>query len=101
MFVETKCQSIQKQSILGILIPEGNQQSFVILNFGAGASRVSGNSEISINATKALYQQWSNPLTFREIIVELGGEIVNKVEHSDYNFELDNLQKDSFIKIFE
>lgn len=101
LFLETKCQSIQNQTILGILIPEKDRQCFVLLNFGAGASRVSGNSEISLLATKALFQQWSNPISFKDVILEFGAEIVGKIEDSDYNLSLDNLQKDSFIKIFK
>lgn len=100
LFLETKCQSVQKQTVLGMLMPENDRQCFVILNFGAGQSRVSGNTEVSINATKALYQQWSNPISFRKIITELNGEMVNKKEDADYNFALDNLQKDSFMKVF-
>lgn len=100
LFVETKCQSIQRQTILGILIPERKRQCFVILNFGAGASRVSGNSEISMLATKALYQQWSNPITFNFMIQELGGEIVGRIEDAEFNFSLDNLEKDSFLNVF-
>ena len=101
LFLETKCQSVQKQNILGMLIPEDEKLCFVILNFGAGQSRVSGNSEITITATKALFQQWSNPISLREIIIGLGGEIVSEIEKSDYNLSLDNLQKDSFINLFK
>lgn len=101
LFLETKCQSVQNQTILGMLIPENGRQCFVILNFGAGECRVSGNSEITITATKALYQQWNNPLSLREILIAFGGEIVKDVEKSDYNLSLNNLQKDSFINIFK
>ncbi|CAZ97387.1 hypothetical protein [Zobellia galactanivorans] len=101
LFLETKCQSVQRQTILGMLIPEKERQCFVVLNIGAGASRVSGNSEISLLATKALFQQWSNPILFRDLILALGAEIVEKIEDADYNFSLDNLQKDSFIKLFQ
>ena len=100
LFVETKCQSIQRQTILGMLMPENDQQCFVLLNFGAGQCRVSGNSDVSLNATKALYQQWSNPISFRELILELGAEIVKRNEHSDYDFSLNLLQKDSFLNVF-
>lgn len=101
LFLDTKCQSIQRQTILGILIPEKEKQTFVILNFGAGQCRVSGNSEITLTATKALFQQWNNPLSLREILVAFDGEIVEEVENADYNLSLNNLQKDSFINIFK
>lgn len=101
LFVETKCQSVQSQTILGILIPEKNRQSFVMLNFGAGECRVSGNSEITVLATKALYQQWSNPLSLKTILTALGGEILHEPVNAQYNLSLKNLQKDSFINIFK
>jgi len=101
LFVETKCQSVQRQTILGMLLPERNQQCFVLLNMGAGQSRVSGNSEISHMATQALFQQWSNPISFREIITQLGAEVVTERKQVDFDFSLDNLQKDSFLKVFE
>ncbi len=101
LFVETKCQSVQRQTILGLLIPEKEKQCFVLLNFGAGASRVSGNSETSITATKALFQQWNNPITFREIVELLGGEIVDDEDQADFDFSLSILKKDSFINVFK
>jgi len=100
LFVETKCQSVQKQTILGMLMPTKTQQCFVLLNFGAGESRVSGNSEIATLATKALYQQWRDPLSFRDVLTSLGAEVVANKYHADYDFSLDQLQKDSFVKVF-
>ncbi|NDI97865.1 hypothetical protein GWA97_02120 [Flavobacterium sp. LaA7.5] len=100
LFAEVKCQSVERGTVLGMLIPEGKRQSFVLLNFGSGNARVSGNSEVSILATQALYQQWHNPLMFNNIIELLGGEIVTKEDEADYNFSLNKLEKDSFIKIF-
>jgi len=101
LFVEAKCQSVQRQTILGLLIPDKKEQCFVILNFGAGTTRVSGNSELSMTATKALFQQWSNSITLKEIILELGGEVIADAQEADYNFSLDNLEKDSILKVFE
>ena len=84
-----------------MLIPKGNKQSFVLLNFGAGHARVSDNNKMSDVATAALYSQWNNAFTFNDLVVLLGAKIVFKPEDADYNFSLDSLQKDSFIKIFE
>lgn len=101
LFAEIKCQSVQKETILGMLIPKKDKQTFVLLNFGAGHARVSGNSEISKLSTKALYQQWNKPLSFNKIIKLLGAEIINVPEESEFNYSLDNLEKDSFINIFQ
>lgn len=101
LFAEIKCESVQKQTILGMLLPKAEKQCFVLLNFGAGNARISGNSAISNLATKALYQQWNAPLSFREMITLLGAEIVTEKEQADYDFSLETLQKDSFLQPFQ
>ncbi|MFK7748895.1 MAG: hypothetical protein AB8B65_10915 [Kordia sp.] len=101
LFAEIKCASVQSQTILGIMIPKKDKQCFVLLNFGAGHARISGNSEISDLATKALYQQWNKPLSFNKIVKILGVEIVTVKEQADFDFSLDTLEKDSFLKPFK
>jgi hypothetical protein len=100
LFFETKCQSVQRQTILGLLVPENEKQSFVLLNVGAGHTRVSANSDISILATDAFIQQWRDPFTLRALLTICGAEIVNSVENADYDFSINKLQKDSFINVF-
>ena len=101
LFVEIKTESIQRQMILGILIPKEDKQCFVLLNFGAGHTRVSGNSEISEIATRALYQQYSKPLTLNKLLKKLGVEFVEDREKADIDLSLDTLEKDTIIKIFQ
>lgn len=101
LFADIRTECVQNQMVLGIFIPEGDKQSFVVLNFGAGHARVSGYSETAEIATKALYQQWSYPLGFTEIIKTLGGKVTEDKEKADYDFSLDKLDRDSFTKIFK
>ena len=100
LFLDVKCQSVQKQNILGLFIPKKDKQCFVLLNFGAGHVRVSGNSPLTEISTKALRQQWNKPLTFNKIIEMLGAEIVEKPEEATFDYSLNALEKDSFTKIF-
>jgi hypothetical protein len=100
LFAEIKCKSIQKQMIIGMVIPKKQRQCFVVLNFGSGNARVSGNSQLSNIATKALYQQWSKPYSFNKLLKLLGAEIVDKPELADHDFSINNIEKDSFIKLF-
>jgi hypothetical protein len=100
LFAEVKTESVQKQTVLGIFLPKGDKQVFVILNFGAGHARVSGYSPVVQTATKALYQQWSKPLSFNRVVKKLGAEIVDTPEEADNDFSLDALEKDSFTKLF-
>ncbi|UEQ76470.1 hypothetical protein [Chryseobacterium arthrosphaerae] len=101
LFAEAKCNSIQTQTILGMLLPKDGKQCFVLLNFGAGHSHISGNSEVSVMATTALYQQWYEAMSFNKLIKELGAEITAEKAEADYDFSLKSLEKDSFIKIFK
>ncbi|MBK1895650.1 hypothetical protein [Chryseobacterium paridis] len=100
LFAEIKCTSPQKQTILGMLLLKGGKQCFTLLNFGAGHSHVSGNSEVSKMATDALYQQWYEPLSFNILAEELGATITTDKEEADFDFSLETLDKDSFIRIF-
>lgn len=100
LFAEVKCQSVQSQTIIGMVLPDGNEQCFVILNFGAGQARVSGNSEISKMATSALYQQWREGLMLNEVIDMLGGTLSSDNSNVDYDLSLNKLTKDSLINLF-
>ncbi|MCD0477554.1 hypothetical protein LPB90_03760 [Chryseobacterium sp. LC2016-29] len=101
LFAETKCNSVQKQTILGMLLPKDGKQCFVLLNFGAGNSHISGTSEVSTMATNALYQQWYESISFNHLIEKLGAIITSEKEEADFDFSLKTLEKDSFTKIFK
>jgi hypothetical protein len=101
VFAEAKCSSVQKQTILGMLLPKDGKQCFVLLNFGAGHSHVSGNSDVSVMATRALYQQWYEAFSFNQLVEELGATITSDKDEADFDFSLESLEKDSFIKIFK
>lgn len=101
LFVEVKVQSVQKQSIIGMLIPEGKRQSFVLMNIGSGQVRVSGRSEHDTVARVALTQEWGMPLSLNELVVEFGAKLVKDREDADIDLSLDSLERDTFIKLFE
>lgn len=100
LFMEVKVESIQKQNVLGLFLPKGDKQTFVLLNFGSGSTRVSSKNNITEIANKALRQQWDNAYTFNSLIQSLGGELAETREDADFDFSLDTLEKDSFIKVF-
>lgn len=100
LFAEVKCQSVQKQTVLGMLLPDGAEQSFVVLNFGAGHSRVSGNTKISEIATRALVQQWKNALSLTEVIELLGGKITSNKHEAEYDLSLNTLTMDRLMNVF-
>jgi hypothetical protein len=100
LFVQEKCQSVQKQTILGVFLQEDDKQCFTILNCSSGSKSVSDGSKNNLLTIKALYQQWRKPLSFNKLVKELGGEIVEDRTEADFDFSLDGLEKDSFMKVF-
>jgi len=100
LFMEVRCEAIQRQMVLGLIIPEKERQSFVLLNFAAGHAHVSGGSEIATLARTALLQQWRNPVTLNMMLVSLGSERVEKREDAEIDLSLESLEKDTIIKLF-
>ena len=101
LMAEIKTKTAQKESYIGLLMPKGELQQFILLNFGASELRVSGNSDMAAVATKALVQQWSNTVSFNKMVKLLGAEIVDTPIGVDYDFSLSEITKDSFINIFK
>ena len=108
VWAEIKCNSIQKQTILGMMIPNDDQTvSFMIMNMGAGNAHVSGSSNTTNLATKALFQEWKNPYSFNTLVAELGGTIINTLDDvteenidSVVDLTVNALAKDTFTKLF-
>ena len=99
VMLEVKCQSVQKQNIVGMFLPEKGKIAFVVLNFGAGSARVSGNSPLTATATSALFHQWKDQLTLKSVCKLLGATITDKTA-ADIDLSLESLEKDSFIGMF-
>ena len=101
LFLEAPVKAVQKQSVIGLLVPEGKRMSFVVFNFGAGSSRVSGYDEKSTLARVAMGQEWRNPLSFNDLVETLGATLVKDPKKADVDLSLNKLEKDTFIKLFQ
>ena len=105
LIAETRTKTIQKQMVVGMFLPNhygsDNKGAFVTLNLGAGHSRVSGSSPITVWATKALFGKWSDPMTLKNVIDHIGFDRVDTAEEADFDLSPDNLEKDTFVKLFE
>lgn len=104
LFMEAKCKSVGKETILGFILPEegGERQSFVLLNSSIGNLPVSGNSPAVQLAITALTEEWTgNPMTFNDLIMLLGAEIVSEKEEADVDLSLDKVEKDSFVNLLQ
>jgi hypothetical protein len=101
LFAEVMCESVQTQSVLGMLAEDKDKQVFVLLNFGAGQLRVSNNSELTDISRAAIEEQWLQSITFDKLLKALGATIVRSKEKSDYSLDLEDLNKNSFTEILE
>lgn len=101
VMLDEKTNSVQNNTVIGMFIPrEDGNQTFVLLNMGAGHANVSGWDALSDLRTTAFFQEWSNPYTLNKLLTTLGAEIVDDVTDVDVNLSLDSLDKDTFINIF-
>lgn len=98
---EVKCNSIQKQMYLGLIQSTTDGNCFTLLNFGSGHTRIGGDSELSTISCKALVEQYNSTIHLNDLIVFLGGEIVDKVDDGVYNLSPEVLEKDTLINIFQ
>lgn len=96
LFVDIKTETVQKNNTVGLFLPEEENQSFVVLNFGAGGRHISTYSELELNA---FIQEWSNPFSLNELLDTLGVEMTDK-DNCTIDLSLDNLEKDTFINLF-
>lgn len=95
------CNSVQKQTILGILLPAGGNKKlrFTVLNIGSGNARVSGNSAISTMAKKALYQKWNDCLMLKDVLLGANMIIVDDPATADFDLSPASLEKDTLINL--
>lgn len=98
---EAKTNSVQKQTVIGVILQSADHmQKFIVLNVGAGSSRVSGNDCTSAKYTRALYQEYINSFSFNDLIVLLGGVLTSVPSDADYNLSIKELTKDSLMTLF-
>lgn len=93
-------QAVEKQTVIGIFIPEEDQQTFIVLNFGSGQLRVSSRSGLITLSNTALVQKWKNTISFNNLVTLLGAEVVSDPDEAEFNFNINSLEKDSFIQLF-
>ena len=105
VMAEIRTESVQKNTVLGLFMQECDEiRSFTLLNFGAGNAHVSGESEVSVMATKALYEQWKNPLSLNDVLIECGYNVISTKNDEtvlDFNLEFDTITKSTFIDLFQ
>lgn len=101
VLAEVKTCSVQNQTVVGLLINEGNNVgSFTLLNFGSGSTPVAGSGYMAGVTTKALSQVLYNGFHFNFLLEELNYKVVDSFEDNAINLSIPNLTKISFMEFF-
>jgi len=98
VLAEFEVKTVSRENILGVL----DNNTFTVFSLSSGNNRVSTSSR-SMSQVEALHQQYNNQVTLNDIILELGGKIVNDINNKSItdNLSIDNLEKDTLIKLFQ
>lgn len=100
VMAEVACKSVQKQTYLGLMShDELGKNEFMLLNCGAGSLRVSSNNSQSRWGVEALKAK-RKEITLNELLVMLGGKLVDNPSEADYDFSVENISKDSLMNLF-
>lgn len=96
----TATETIQKQSIVGLIIPEGNGTSAIVINCGGGNIQVSSSSDSSDILRRALAAKWSSCFYVNDLLEFCGATLVDSPEHADIDLTPSKLTKDSILSLF-
>jgi len=101
VWVDEHTQSVKQESIIGLFLPEeGDKVSFVMLNTACGTGSASSGREHTIQFNKAMVEQYSNQFTLNLLLEYIGFELTDTANDATIDLSLDNLERDTFVKLF-
>lgn len=97
-----KVKTTNRSSICGLLqTEEDGRMSYTVMFFSNGATAVSNECQLIGTARDALIQQWSNPLSLKDVLSMLNYNVVHDFsEEIDFDLSVAKLTKDSFVDLF-
>lgn len=98
LIFETKTETVQKNSIVGMLLP--NPTRFIVLNLGAGGRNVSGRSDLSDMQRESFKNQYSGMYSLNRLLELCGGEVINTVHEDAVDLSPESLEKDTLLNLF-
>ena len=101
VMLSEKCESIQKQTILGLMTSTGNESTFTIMNVNSGNNYIGNATEKSMTALAALAHEYSNQISLKDILSLIGYSFETTQENADIDLSLNNISKEKFILLFE
>lgn len=102
VWVEAMSQSIKRETIIGLFLPEDNGHvSFVMLNTAIGNANAASGSVHTAQFNKALVEQYSTQMTLNDLLEYVGFELTQTQNDATIDLSLDMLNRDTFVELFK
>jgi hypothetical protein len=72
-----------------------------MLNTAIGNVNVSNDTKHTQNFNQALLEQYTNQFTLNDLLEYVGFELTTEVDDATIDLSLNNLERDTFVKLFE
>ncbi len=95
----SKTKISEKQKVLGLLITTKDECRFYFSETSIGRPITSSDTEYMKNARDYLVQFYSNTISFNDILIRAGAQIVESADDADIDLSPENIEKDTFIKL--
>lgn len=107
-----KLKTVNRSSVCGLIQKEStNKMSYTAMFFSSGSSAVSYSGGVFDSIRDSLVEQWSNPLSLKDVLKALNFNVINKKHilvdglnqdvYIDFDLSLNKLTKNSFVDIFK
>jgi len=97
----TQTETIQKQTVVGMITKYGKHNAAIVLNFSSGSSQVSKTGGKNDIMRKALIQRWKNCYRLNDVLEYCGAVLVDSPKGCDVDLTPSNLEKDTILNLFK
>lgn len=97
----TQTETIQRQTVVGMITRHGKDNAAIVLNFASGASQVSNSGGRNDIMRRALVQRWKNCFHINDLLEFCGAILVDSPEDCDVDLTPSNLEKDTILNLFK
>lgn len=97
----TQTETIQRQTVVGLITKHGKDNAAIVLNFASGANQISTSGGKNDIMRRALVQRWKNCFHVNDLLEFCGAVIVDSPEDCDVDLTPSSLEKDTILNLFK
>lgn len=97
----TQTETIQRQTVVGLITKHGKDNAAIVLNFASGANQVSTTGGKNDIMRRALVQRWKNCFHVNDLLEFCGAVIVDSPSDCDVDLTPSSLEKDTILNLFK